>query len=160
MVFVTVGSQKFQFNRLLRAVDDLVASGGIKERVVCQSGYSDYTPRNFECTPFLDRDGFSDALQDSSVVITHAGTGVIVGSLKRGKRVIAMPRLKKYGEHVDDHQIQLLEPFQQANYIEVAVDESDLSRAFDVCSHKQYAPFVSNNSAFVCDLEKYLFSEV
>ena len=36
MIFITLGSQKFQFNRLLKKVDDLIESGVIKEEVFAQ----------------------------------------------------------------------------------------------------------------------------
>lgn len=42
MIFITLGSQKFQFNRLLKALDDLVEEGAIQEEVFAQIGYSDY----------------------------------------------------------------------------------------------------------------------
>jgi len=34
--------------------------------------------------------------------------GAIIGAIKKGKKVIAVPRLAKCGEHVDDHQVQLV----------------------------------------------------
>ena len=48
MIFITTGSQKFQFNRLLQKIDELVADGTIKDKVFAQSGYSDYAPKNYE----------------------------------------------------------------------------------------------------------------
>ena len=42
MIFITLGSQKFQFNRLLRAVDELIEKGVIDDTVFAQIGYSDY----------------------------------------------------------------------------------------------------------------------
>lgn len=48
MIFITLGSQKFQFNRLLKAVDELVAAGKIKDEVFAQIGYSDYKPMNYK----------------------------------------------------------------------------------------------------------------
>ena len=54
-IFITLGSQKFQFNRLLIAVDKLC-----EKKVICgddvfaQTGYSDYIPQNFGYNNFLD----------------------------------------------------------------------------------------------------------
>ena len=59
MIFITLGSQKFQFNRLLKAVDELVAAGKIKDEVFAQIGYSDYKPMNYKYEQFLDREKFS-----------------------------------------------------------------------------------------------------
>ena len=58
MIFITLGSQKFQFNRLLKAVDELVAAGKIKDEVFAQIGYSDYKPTNYKYEQFLDREKF------------------------------------------------------------------------------------------------------
>lgn len=55
-IFITLGSQKFQFNRLLKAVDELCEKGTVDaEDVFAQIGYSDYLPKNFSYKKFLDR---------------------------------------------------------------------------------------------------------
>ena len=105
-IFITLGSQKFQFNRLLKAVDELCEKGTIDaEDVFAQIGYSDYIPKNFSYKKFLDRDEFSNEMEKANIVITHGGTGAIIGAVKKGKKVIAVPRRAKYGEHVDDHSL-------------------------------------------------------
>ena len=60
------------------------------------------------------------------MVITHGGTGVIIGAVKQGKKVIAVPRLASYGEHVDDHQVQLLREFDGMNLICACYDSEKL----------------------------------
>ena len=113
MIFITLGSQKFQFNRLLKAVDEL----NLKEEIFAQIGYSDYIPKNFKYKRFMDRNEFSSYINKSDVIITHGGTGAIMGALKKGKKVIAVPRLSEYGEHVDDHQLQIIEEFKELNLL-------------------------------------------
>ena len=114
MIFVTTGSQRFQFNRLLQKIDLLIEEGMIREEVFAQIGVSDYQPKHYEYCRFLDREGFTGKLRECRMVITHGGTGVIIGAVKQGKKVIAVPRLASYGEHVDDHQFPRLEqpPYQ------------------------------------------------
>lgn len=108
-IFITLGSQKFQFNRLLKAVDELCEKGTVDaEDVFAQIGYSDYLPKNFSYKKFLDRDEFSNEMEKANIVITHGGTGAIIGAVKRGKKVIAVPRLAKYGEHVDLRRVKNL----------------------------------------------------
>ena len=126
MIFITLGSQKFQFNRLLKEVDKLISDGVITDEVFAQKGYSDYQPENFEFKNFLDRDEFADIMKKSNLVITHGGTGAIIGAVKKGKKVIAVPRLAKYGEHVDDHQIQLIKQFEGMGIIEPCYDSDYL----------------------------------
>ena len=60
MIFVTVGSQKFQFNRLLKAIDTLVKNNSITEEVFAQTGYSDYKPKYYKYREFLNRDEFAN----------------------------------------------------------------------------------------------------
>lgn len=160
MIFITLGSQKFQFNRLLKAVDELVADGTITEPVFAQSGYSDYQPKHYEFKQFLDRDEFAERMGEADLVITHGGTGAIIGAVKKGKKVIAVPRLAKYGEHVDDHQLQLLKEFKQMDIICVCDDCSQLGHALEEVRHTEYQPFHSNTETIINSINGFIHSEV
>lgn len=156
MIFVTVGSQKFQFNRLLRAVDDLIEQGIIKDKVFAQIGVSDYVPKHFEYTDFTTRDEFNAKLDACDLLITHAGTGVIVNALKKGKKVIALPRLQKFGEHVDDHQVQLIDQFRDLNLLEPCYKTSDLPTAIQNVRTKSYGRYISNTSRIIQNIEQFI----
>lgn len=149
MIFVTLGSQKFQFNRLLKAIDELIEKGVIQEDVFAQTGYSDYEPKNFKYKQFLDREEFSAYQDKSDLIITHGGTGAIVGALKKEKKVIAVPRLAKYGEHVDDHQLQIIDIFTETNYIFACKECDELSNVYKLTQVEEKDRFKSNNSVFV-----------
>ena len=92
MIFITVGSQKFQFNRLLKEIDRLIENKVINEEVFAQVGASDYKPVNYEYKDFITQDEFKEYMEIASLVITHAGTGAIITALKNDKKVIAIPR--------------------------------------------------------------------
>lgn len=156
MIFVTVGSQKFQFDRLLKEVDKLIENKIINEDVIAQIGFSTYIPKNYKYSKFIDQDQFKQYISKCDMVITHAGTGAIVGALKQGKKVVAVPRLAKYGEHVDDHQIQLLDEFKELNFIEPAYDVKDLEKAIDKCRKSEYNIYVSNTKNVIEDIEKFI----
>lgn len=156
MIFVTVGSQKFQFDRLLKEVDKLIENKIINEDVIAQIGYSTYIPKNYKYYKFIDQDEFKKYISKCDMVITHAGTGAIVGALKQGKKVVAVPRLAKYGEHVDDHQIQLLDEFKELNFIEPAYDVKDLEKAIEKCRKSEYNRYVSNTKNVIEDIEKFI----
>ena len=145
MVFITLGSQKFQFNRLLKAVDELIENGVLTDEVFAQTGYSDYQPRNYKFKQFLDREEFAKYEAEAEIVITHGGTGAIIGAVKKGKKVIAVPRLSKYGEHVDDHQLQIIEQFKNQNLICGLDDCNQLS---DGLVYVKNHEFSTNNSPF------------
>jgi len=104
MIFVTVGTHEQQFNRLIKAVDDLVADGTIKEEVIIQKGYSDYEPKHCKAYKLIGYKDMQKYLDEARIVITHGGPASFMAALERGKTPIVMPRLKKYNEHVNDHQ--------------------------------------------------------
>lgn len=156
MIFVTVGSQKFQFDRLLQEIDRLIENKIINEDVIAQIGFSTYIPKNYKYSKFIDQDQFKQYISKCDMVITHAGTGAIVGALKQGKKVVAVPRLAKYGEHVDDHQIQLLDEFKELNFIEPAYDVKDLEKAIEKCRKSEYNRYVSNTKNVIEDIEKFI----
>lgn len=160
MIFITVGSQKFQFNRLLESVDKLVGDKTITEDVFAQTGYSDYVPENYKYKQFLDRDEFDDAVSKSDIVITHGGTGVIINAVKKGKKVIAVPRLSKYGEHVDDHQMQLVEQFRELNLIYECLDCSELATALECVRNKSFNTYKSNTKTIIDSIENYIIKGV
>ena len=156
MIFVTLGSQKFPFNRLLEAVDRLWEEGRLREPVFAQTGCSDYQPKHYPYQPFLDRDAFSKKMDQADIVITHGGTGAIIGAVKKGKKVIAVPRLARYGEHVDDHQLQLIEQFRELNLICACLDTEDLGQAVEEVRNHVSDQYVSNTSTVIESIEGFL----
>lgn len=160
MIFVTVGSQKFQFNRLLIKIDELIESGVINEEVFAQTGYSDYSPKNYEFKPFLDRKEISSIMEKSTTVITHGGTGAIIGAIKLGKKVIAVPRMAIYGEHVDDHQLQLINQFKIMNLIFACNDIELLDKAIEITQITEYVKYTSNTDKIISSIESYLMTNV
>lgn len=156
MIFVTLGSQKFQFNRMLVEIDRLIEEGKITDKVFAQIGTSDYKPKNFKYKDFLTQDEFKDYMKNANLVITHAGTGAIVTALKNDKLVIAIPRLAKFGEHVDDHQIQLIDEFKELNFIEPVYEIEQLEKALENVKEKKYNKYISNTENIINDIEKFI----
>lgn len=117
MIFVTVGSQKFPFERLVKAVDELVEKGAIRDEVFIQIGVCPYEPRFCRWERFLDRDDFEKYISECDLLITHAGEGAIMSGLLRDKKVIAVPRYAKLGEHVSDHQFEIARSLEKAGNI-------------------------------------------
>lgn len=156
MIFVTLGSQKFQFNRLLKKIDELVAKGVITDRVFVQTGASDYKPKNYEYKDLLDREEFAKIMSECDIVITHGGTGAIIGAVKKGKKVIAVPRLAKYGEHVDDHQLQIIEQFKEQNLIYGLSDCEELDVSVkNIITHK-FEEYQSNTEVYIKELGAFI----
>ena len=156
MIFVTLGSQKFPFDRLLQELDRLIEAGVITEPVFAQTGYSTYEPKHFAFEAFLDRDSFGAKMQEADTVITHAGTGAIIGAVKTGKKVIAVPRLSKYGEHVDDHQTQIIDQFNDMNLILGLAGVEQLEAAISELPSRQFGKYASNTHRIIADIEEFL----
>lgn len=159
MIFITVGSQKFQFNRLLKEIDRLIENRIITKEVFAQIGVSDYKPQNYSYKNFISQDEFKEYMNKSDLIITHAGTGAIITALKKDKKVIAIPRLAKYNEHVDDHQIQLINEFKELNFIEPVYEIDELEQALVNVKRKEYNKYISNTEKIIDSIEKFIDSE-
>lgn len=159
MIFVILGSQKFQFNRLLEEIDRLVDSGIINDEIFAQIGYSDYRPQNFKYKDFVNRNEFLKYLTNANLIITHGGTGAIVSALKKGKKVIALPRLANYGEHVDNHQVQLLKQFDDLGLIYPCYDLSKLEQGILGIDKIVFNKYQSNTNSILNSIERFLKNE-
>jgi UDP-N-acetylglucosamine transferase subunit ALG13 len=106
VIFVTVGNY-MGFPRLVRAVDSLKAAGVIEEEVLLQiAGTMGFTSQSCTVVPFLAPEKFEQKMRDASIVISHGGAGSMIEAFRAQKMPIVMPRRAKYGEHVDDHQVE------------------------------------------------------
>jgi len=126
MILVTLGTQDKPFYRLLEAIDNEIKKGNIKDKVVVQAGFmkDKYKTDNMEMFDLIDRDKFTELVNSCDYLITHGGVGSILTGLKAGKKVIVCPRLSKYKEHMNNHQVQIVNNFSKANYI-LAFNDGD-----------------------------------
>ncbi|HAP9379180.1 TPA: beta(1,3)galactosyltransferase EpsH, partial [Enterococcus faecium] len=108
---------------------------------------------NYSYKAFLNRDEFTETMQKAEMVITHGGTGAIIGAVKKGKRVIAVPRLAKYGEHVDDHQLQLIRQFDEMNIIYPCYELENLEDAVKETRVRMFNKYVSNTETIINSIE-------
>lgn len=104
MIFVTVGTHEQSFDRLLMAVDQYAVT--MHEETLMQTGYGSFVPKSGKSFDFLDFDEMIEELKNSEVVITHGGPGSIMLALEHGKCPIVAPRMEKYQEHVNNHQVE------------------------------------------------------
>ncbi len=125
MIFLTVGTL-FPFDRLVRAIDAAVSNDLIVDKIFAQIGENSYKPRNYESVPSLEKDLFDKHFTEASFIISHAGIGTIIMALSHNKPLLVMPRLKRYKEHVNDHQVATAKEFEKLGHILVAYDIADL----------------------------------
>lgn len=129
MIFVTVGTTKFPFDRLLKAVDEVLVKLKSEEGLVVQSGTSNY------CFQYLNKDVFKDLpfeevinyLKNARVIITHGGPATILLALKYGKNIpVVVPRSRKFHEHVNNHQQYYSRMLLEKKLARVIFPDSDL----------------------------------
>ena len=143
MILVLLGTQNNSFHRLLEEIDKLIDIGKIQEEVIVQAGYTKYESKNMKIIDFLPSEELEKLEQQANCIITHGGVGSIIGSIEKGKKVIAVQRLKQYVEHVNDHQLDIVESFDASGYIIGITDVSQLENALqrvDTFEPKKYIP--------------------
>ena len=132
MILVILGTNDKKFTRLLKEVDRLIQIKKIREEVIVQAGFSsDYKSNNMKIFDLIENDEFTKLMKKANFIITHGGVGTILTGLTYSKKMIAIARLKKYKEHVNDHQIQLIDNFKEDGYIIGIDDVSELENALD-----------------------------
>ena len=108
MIFVTVGTHEQQFNRLIKEVDRLKGEGLIQDDVFIQTGFSDYEPVHCQWKNLISYDEMNRYMDEANIIITHGGPATFMGVISKGKRPIVVPRQEKFGEHVNDHQVEFV----------------------------------------------------
>lgn len=130
-IFVTVGSRNYPFDRLFRKLDELCEEGIIQGEMFAQVGTSKYQPKHYEYKDFISQDEFLERVKWADIVVSHGASGSIMKALNAGKKVIAVTRLEKYGEHINDHQIQNNEAFAENGYVVAVFEMDELGKAFE-----------------------------
>lgn len=120
MIFVTVGSRNYPFDRLFKKLDELYENGTLTEPMFAQIGTSTYKPKHYEFKDFISPEDFVEKINEADIVVSHGASGSIMKALNAGKKVIAVTRLEKYGEHINDHQIQNNDAFSSNGYVLMA----------------------------------------
>ena len=135
MILVLLGTQNNSFHRLLEEIENNIENGNIKEEVVVQAGYTKYEPsttkKKMKIFDTIPKKELEKLIEKANLVIAHGGVGSMVTANQKGKKVIAVPRYKKYNEHVNDHQIETIKIFESKGYVMLAENVQDLSEILD-----------------------------
>ncbi len=106
-IFVTVGTHPMSFHRLTNELDFLIEKCMLEDKIFAQIGSTTPKPKNFDFVELLSEKEYSKWFDWADIVISHGGAGSIINALARNKKLIVVPRLKKFSEHTNDHQIDL-----------------------------------------------------
>ena len=156
MILVLLGTQNNNFNRLLNAIQENIDNGVIDDEVVVQAGFTKFDSKDMKLFSMIDTEKFSKLQDEADLIITHGGVGSIISSLEKGKKVIVVPRLKQYGEHVNDHQIQIAERFKSLGYVKSVLDINELGKT--IKSMKNFIPkeYKRSKSSVITIIEDFI----
>ena len=156
MILVTLGTQDKPFTRLLEAVQKQIDNGNIKDEVIVQAGYTKFKSKDMKIYDLIPYEKFDKLVEQCDILITHGGVASILNGIKNEKKVIAAARLKKYGQHTNDHQLQIISDFAKKGYL---LELKDFDKLNDVIEKtKKFKPkkYVSNTENFIRHIKDYI----
>ena len=156
MIFITLGTQNVQFERLLKEIDRLIDNKIICEKVIVQSGFTNYKSNNFETKKLLSINELNKLIKKADLIITHGGVGSILDAIKENKKVIAIPRLKEFNEAANNHQEQIINKFAELGYIKACNNITNLENIYLNINKFKPKKFIGNNKNFVTQLINYI----
>ncbi|HSC20499.1 MAG TPA: glycosyltransferase, partial [Solirubrobacterales bacterium] len=126
MIFATVGSHPtFRFDRLLKALETL----GDGEELVVQHGPGTPPSNATVAVPWMSFEGITENLARADKVVCHAGVGTILCAIRAGHVPVVFPRLSRFGETVDDHQLHLAKALVDTGTVIVVEEAGELTSA-------------------------------
>lgn len=152
MIFVTVGTHEQPFNRLIEEIDELVGKKDIKEEVVMQTGFSTYKPKYCKYKPMFSFEEMKKYISEAHIVITHGGPSSFIEVLQSGKVPIVVPRLQKFNEHINNHQLNFVRLIVEKNRNIIPIyDTKKLSKVindYDRIAANYKDNIINNNQRF------------
>lgn len=151
-LFVPLGTQKFQFSRLVIGLNKLVEEKKYApSEILMQSSLYEVQPL-FQHKILISLADFEHCIRQAEVVVTHSGVNTIITCMKMNKPLVIVPRLKEFGEHVDNHQLEIAELMEVKFKVLVIRNMDELSNAIEQAKSHKYLPWISNSD----DLKKKL----
>lgn len=151
MIFVTIGTQQQSFDRLF----DYVNEYETKEEIIVQKGRSNYKFRGGIVTyDYLSYEEMEKYFKEARVIITHGGAGTIFKALKMGKKVIVVPRMKKFKEHINDHQVDICKYLNDENYCVMVTCYKEFKQAMDNIKKKKFKKYINHEDDFINNVKE------
>ena len=147
MIFVSLGTNDKSFKRLLEEIEKQIDLGLIKDKVIVQAGFTKYESKKMKIIDLMPINEFNRNIEQCDILITHGGVGTILDGLKKGKKIIAFPRLSKYQEHVNDHQVEIINEFYDSGFI-LTGEIDKVSELINESYNFKPKKYKSNNNCF------------
>lgn len=156
MILVLLGTQNNSFHRLLEEIDKLIENKKITEKVIVQAGYTKYETQNMKILELIPKKELEQYQEQADLIITHGGVGSIISSIEKNKKVIAVARLHEYGEHVNNHQKDIVQLFNQKGYIIGINDVKELEKAIEKVNSFTPKRYEHNNEKMLKIIEEFI----
>lgn len=156
MILVLLGTQNNNFSRLLEEIEKCIKNKKINEEVIVQAGYTKFKSEHMKIFDLIPGAKLEELQDKANVIITHGGVGSIVSSIKKGKKVIAVPRLHKYGEHVNNHQREIVDMFGAKQYIISCNDVNQLEEALEKVDEFEPRKYECGASKIMDIIQEYI----
>ena len=156
MILVLLGTQDKPFKRLLNAVLKAKENNIIKDKVIAQIGCTKFESDKIETFDYTTKEEIEKLIDKARVVITHAGVGTIIECISKSKKVIVVPRRKKYGEHTNDHQLEITKEFEEKKYIKAVYNLSKLGDVLEEIKKFKPEKYISNSENFRNKIKEYI----
>lgn len=128
-------------------------AGRISEEVVMQIGETKYKPQNAKYLEFTDEDDFKRLCAEARIVVSH-GAMVMMDALEQGTPVIAVPRRHQFGEHLDDHQLYIVQELEKQGKVTAIYDIEQLEDV--LLNTKLEVPEFTKSRQLVNALKQYI----
>ena len=156
MILVLLGTQHNEFTRLIQEVESYIKNKIINDKVIVQAGFTKYQSNKMEIFDMISKEELEKYMSSASLVITHGGVGSIIMALEKRKKVIAVPRLHEYGEHVNNHQRQIIKVFSEKNYLIGIQNVEDLPKAIKEIENFEPKEYKNNNQKMIKIIEDFI----
>jgi UDP-N-acetylglucosamine transferase subunit ALG13 len=123
MIFVTVGTQ-LPFPRLVSSIDQI--SPRLALPVFAQTADPHFQAKHIDCRAFLPPDEYNAKIEQSSLIVAHAGIGTVLQAKTARKPLIIFPRRASLGEHRNEHQLASASFLRDLRGVHVAWTDHDL----------------------------------
>lgn len=156
MILVLLGTQHNEFIRLLQQIEECIDSGIIREKVIVQAGFTKYKTTKMQIFDMMTIEELEVYMDKADLIITHGGVGSIIKALKKEKKIIAVPRLHEFYEHVNDHQRQIVNHFHKQKYLIGIQNVEDLPEALKEVENFVPRRYQGDNQKMIKTIEDFI----
>jgi len=137
-------------------IDRLIEKEVIVEDVIAQIGYSNYKPQNYAFFKFCDQSKLDELTKECRLLITHAGVGTITKALEYDKKIVVIPRKEDLNEHIDNHQLEIAQKFEDDNFLKLANTEEELEEILTNINELVFNKYIVKELKLLDSITRYI----